>query len=49
MKCGSGPVNQDKAKQAARSILQDAKGDLKKWITSTIGNEFDLQHYIENL
>lgn len=50
MSCGkSNGIGQDQAKRAARTILQDAQGDLKKWITSNVGNEFDLQHWIENL
>ncbi len=43
-----GKVDQVSAKKMAQDIMEDAKGDLKKWIDSEIGNTFDLQHYIEN-
>lgn len=42
-------INQDAAKRAAYDIIGSARGPLKEYIRSHIGNEFDLQHYIENL
>ena len=43
-----GKVNQDTARRMAQVIIADAKGDFKDYIHGFIGNEFDLQHYIEN-